>query len=643
MSKPGGLPRARLLIAGMLSLVLSSAFLFGQAPGAQAAPVVSVGSVGGQFFPDPVGSGVFNATPASTAAFSQTFPVINFNPPSTSFCSNAVGVNIGTRPFTDVVPQSNGTCSTVVAAGNGFQAGVGSLSNFQAVFSTNLIVSGPSDVTFSFFSDDGWIAGIGPGPGSLQPTRVSGSLTNPPASGQSPFHAYPVLGSFNVASSPVGQQMVVHFPAAGSYPAEFDYVECCGGALSFTVQANGAPIPPSAPTLTTQASPNVTVGGTIIDTASLSGVIPTGQITFNLYGPGDSACTNSIHSQAVSVNGNGTYPAAPFTPPSAGTYRWVASYGGDANNASVTTSCSDPLEQVTVTKASPGISTTPSGSVPAGGAVSDSATLIGGFNPSGAVVFTLYAPGDTACQNPLASQTGTLTGGTASSGPVPVGAAGTYNWVASYGGDANNKAVTSPCGSEPVVVTPQTLTGRAFGLSANVTLLGGGLIAVNPVPDTGNIAATSSSTTTTPCVATITGIVGAHVLCANVTTVGYPGRSTASASVADVGTAIAGIPTITIRAAQSTSSTTCAGSAGSTTIDYLAVGSTVVIAVPTQVAPNTTINVGVVKLVLNEQLPFSTPDKGLTVNAVHATVNVVGLSKVDLIVASSKSDIGNCP
>ena len=55
------------------------------------------------------------------------------------------------------------------------------------------------------------------------------------------------------------------------------------------------------------------------------------------------------------------------------------------------------------------------------------------------------------------------------------------------------------------------------------------------------------------------------------------------------------------------------------------------------------LNVGVVKLVLNEQLPFSTPDKGLTVNAVHATVNTIGLAKVDLIVASSKSDIGNCP
>src|SRR2546421_2877429 len=256
MSKSGVSQRARLLIAGTLGLVLSAVSLIGLVPIAQAAPVVSVGSVGGAFFPNPDGnSGVFTATPAMTPSFSQTFPVINFNPPSTSFCSNAVGVNIGTRPFTDVVPQSDGTCTTVAAAGNGLQAGVGSLAAFQAVFSANLIVSGPSDVTFSFFSDDGWIAGIGPGPGGLQPTRVSGVMDNPPPSGTSPFHGYPVLGAFNNPSSPVGQQMVVHFPAAGSYPAEFDYVECCGGALAFTLQANGAPIPPSTPTLATQASP----------------------------------------------------------------------------------------------------------------------------------------------------------------------------------------------------------------------------------------------------------------------------------------------------------------------------------------------------------------------------------------------------
>jgi len=40
---------------------------------------------------------------------------------------------------------------------------------------------------------------------------------------------------------------------------------------------------------------------------------------------------------------------------------------------------------------------------------------------------------------------------------VIVGAAGTYNWVATYGGNANNESVTSPCGSEPVNVTPQRM------------------------------------------------------------------------------------------------------------------------------------------------------------------------------------------
>ena len=48
------------------------------------------------------------------------------------------------------------------------------------------------------------------------------------------------------------------------------------------------------------------------------------------------------------------------------------------------------------------------------------------------------------------------------------------------------------------------------------------------------------------------------------------------------------------------------------------------------------------KLVLNEQIPFSTPDDGLTVNGVHVTVGVLGAVTVNVVVASSESDIGNC-
>ena len=173
-------------------------------------------------------------------------------------------------------------------------------------------------------------------------------------------------------------------------------------------------------------------------------------------------------------------------------------------------------------------------------------------------------------------------------------------------------------------------------------MLGIPLVNLTPRPDTGNVSTTASSTTSTPCIASLPGAVAAHVLCANVTTDAPAGRSTASASVDDTAVAIATVPAITLGAVQSTSTTTCGGSSGSSTIAYLQVGSTVVIAQPTAIAPNTTVNVGVVKLVLNEQIAFSTPDDGLTVNAVHVIVNVLGRVTANVVVASSESDIGNC-
>jgi len=60
-------------------------------------------------------------------------------------------------------------------------------------------------------------------------------------------------------------------------------------------------------------------------------------------------------------------------------------------------------------------------------------------------------------------------------------------------------------------------------------------------------------------------------------------------------------------------------------------------------AQNTRVTVGVVSLVLNEQIPINGPDKGLTVNAIHVRVSAVGLASVDMILASSESDVGNCP
>lgn len=113
---------------------------------------------------------------------------------------------------------------------------------------------------------------------------------------------------------------------------------------------------PPTPTLTTQASPSIPLGGMINDVATLSGGNnPTGTITFDLYGPNDNICGGtSIFTSVANVDvGNGVYTSAPFTPLVAGVYRWVANYSGDDNNAPTANVCNMPNENVTITPPTP--------------------------------------------------------------------------------------------------------------------------------------------------------------------------------------------------------------------------------------------------------------------------------------------------
>ena len=115
---------------------------------------------------------------------------------------------------------------------------------------------------------------------------------------------------------------------------------------------------PTTPTIVTAASAGGPIGTVLTDQATLSGgVAPTGTITFVLYGPNDPTCSVVVFtSNAIPVNGNGTYTSAPgFTPTVAGTYRWRAFYSGDANNAAVSGACGEAGESVDITS-----TTTPS-------------------------------------------------------------------------------------------------------------------------------------------------------------------------------------------------------------------------------------------------------------------------------------------
>lgn len=120
----------------------------------------------------------------------------------------------------------------------------------------------------------------------------------------------------------------------------------------------------TATQITTGASSSVAVGGAISATANLSGgSSPTGTITFNVYGPGDTTCHSSLAQSTATVSGAGSYKSASFTPTTAGVYTWVASYGGDNSNLPASaTACSNTAAQVTVSPApntGTGTTTTP--------------------------------------------------------------------------------------------------------------------------------------------------------------------------------------------------------------------------------------------------------------------------------------------
>jgi hypothetical protein len=109
--------------------------------------------------------------------------------------------------------------------------------------------------------------------------------------------------------------------------------------------------PPTTRTLVTSVLPVIGLGGHTHDTATLYAFNnPTGTLTFKLFGPNNPNCAGSpiFTSPSVAVNGNATYVSANFAPPVTGTYRWRASYSGDANNAPAVGSCSDTAEIVHV-------------------------------------------------------------------------------------------------------------------------------------------------------------------------------------------------------------------------------------------------------------------------------------------------------
>ena len=220
------------------------------------------------------------------------------------------------------------------------------------------------------------------------------------------------------------------------------------------------------PTISTDASPGGALPGVpLTDTATVANLTPDagGTVTFALYGPNDATCaTTPVFTTTATFTsapgGVATVTSSAYTATAAGTYRWVASYGGDAKNKTVAGQCNDAHESAVVTPANPKIVTDAqdTASLPQA-TITDTATL-SGLNPgaTGSIVFRLYGPSATPVCNDsgaganlvFTSSSVPVNHGNGTYGPVQftVTKAGTYYWVASYNGDANNSSVSGVCG-----------------------------------------------------------------------------------------------------------------------------------------------------------------------------------------------------
>jgi len=199
---------------------------------------ISTSTVVGRFFPGD-NSCFFDVSRTTPPAFSQEFPTINFNPPSTLNPGNTSNVTPLTRPFTDITTDVNGNFTgTIQAQGNGLQAGLGTMGSFNAVFTGSFVVSQAGNITFSFLAEDGYVLGISGGA-----TRVSGPLVNTPGSGLTAFEDFPVLSAFDGPAVQTDKTTVINFPAPGTYPFELDYSECHDAGLQLTMTVGQAGIP----------------------------------------------------------------------------------------------------------------------------------------------------------------------------------------------------------------------------------------------------------------------------------------------------------------------------------------------------------------------------------------------------------------
>jgi hypothetical protein len=372
-------------------------------------------------------------TGCSTPLATKTAPIVSGHATSPTFTTPHAGEYRWTASYPgDANNQAvDTTCgavnqtSTVAKASPALSgtatlnAVVGSTIKDEATLSAGFSPSG--EITFKVF-----------GPGDTGCSTPLATKTAPIVSGHatSPDFSPQATGAFRWKAS---------YPGDGDNEAA--ETGCGSGNQVSTVSK-------AAPSLAGTAS-NATVGATLKDEVTVNGGFsPSGEVSFEVFGPGDTACTTPLTTPKTAPIASGHATSPDFTAPHAGQYRWIASYPGDANNEATETACGAANQTSTVTKASPVLSGTAESTVTVGSTITDNVTLSGGFSAGGQLLFRAYGPGEGSCGPvPLYEKTVAVNGdgNYAPAGFAPP--AGLYAWTVEYSGDGDNNARNLPCGS----------------------------------------------------------------------------------------------------------------------------------------------------------------------------------------------------
>jgi hypothetical protein len=427
-------------------------------------------------FPGTTGSSAVYTTTSESELYAQTHPIWD--------ATGAALTGISTVTLTIYNGDTLGSGIEVGPPTAGYSYSVGAPTGCQATPTLSTKLSASSAVSPATVTDTATLSGANEGAtGAITISAYSGNNVDACIAGD--------LVSSQTASPATDGN--------GSYTATFSGLTVGSYEFQATYAGDGSNSPAKSecgnePLTVSQSASNIatllsestiTVGGSVIDTATLSDATSaaTGTITISVYsGNNSDACVagNLVSSETASpvTDGNGSYTAT-FSSLAVGDYEFQASYAGDSNNLPSMSGCD--TEPLTVGRAASSISTLLSHStITAGGSVTDTATLSGASSSaSGTITISAYSgTSESACSGtPIASETASPTtdGNGNYTATFSSLAAGDYEFQASYAGDGNNLPSESGCGSEQLTVNRATSSIGTL-LSASTITFGGSVI-----------------------------------------------------------------------------------------------------------------------------------------------------------------------